>query len=167
MIDSEPQTDSRIQVAIAILWQDDTPSSGSASRRFLMQLRDDNPTIRYPGVWAFFGGHLDPGEAPEQAMWRELREEIAYQPPLIQHFRSYVSEAQVIRHVFAVPLIVPVIDLELNEGIDLRLLTIEEVRRGSCYSDRIGQVRALAQPHQQILLDFLREGLPIADAPEN
>lgn len=183
--------DPRPQVAIAILWedcqkdcqeasleasseasleasrlQDKTASPRFLSPRFLMQLRDDKPQIRYPGVWAFFGGHLEPGESPDEAMWRELQEEIAYQPPYIRHFRSYPDNPDVIRHIFAVPLTVPLINLELNEGIDLRLLTIEEIRRGDCYSDRIGQTRALAQPHRQILLDFFREGFPTADEPE-
>ncbi len=166
MIDPTIQLDSSSQVAIAILHQNNGSSRGTASLRFLMQLRDDKPQIRYPGVWAFFGGHLEPGESPERAIWRELQEEIGYQPPYVRYFHAYRTEMQVIRHVFAVPLTVPITDLELNEGIDLRLLTIEEVRRGDCYSDRIGQIRALAQPHRQILLDFLREGFSIADEPE-
>ncbi|WP_088891500.1 NUDIX hydrolase [Leptolyngbya ohadii] len=171
---SDPETsidprsfDPRPHVAVAILWEESSSQAETASPRFLMQLRDDKPQILYPGVWAFFGGHLEPGESPEEAMWRELQEEIAYQPPHIQHFHSYPDDPRVIRHIFSVPLTVPLINLELNEGIDLRLLTIEEIRRGDCYSDRIGQTRALAQPHRQILLDFLREGFPIADEPES
>lgn len=41
-----------ISVAIAIIHQDG---------KYLMQLRDDLPTIAYPGVWGFFGGHIEPG----------------------------------------------------------------------------------------------------------
>ncbi|MGB0278771.1 MAG: NUDIX domain-containing protein, partial [Prochlorococcaceae cyanobacterium] len=32
--------------------------------RWLLQLRDDTEGILYPGQWALFGGHLDPGETP-------------------------------------------------------------------------------------------------------
>jgi len=52
-----------IFVALAILEQDG---------RFLMQLRDDIPTILYPGVWGLFGGHLEAGESPEIGLKREL-----------------------------------------------------------------------------------------------
>ena len=41
--------------------------------RWLMQLRDDIPTIVAPGCWGLFGGHLDPGETPEQALRRHRR----------------------------------------------------------------------------------------------
>jgi hypothetical protein len=41
---------------------------------YLMQLRDSRPDIWYPGHWGFFGGAIDPGERPEEALARELRE---------------------------------------------------------------------------------------------
>lgn len=59
-------------VAIAILYRDN---------KFLMQLRDNIPTIVYPGYWAFFGGHIEPGETPEVAVRREVLEEINYTLP--------------------------------------------------------------------------------------
>lgn len=30
----------------------------------------------YPGVWDLFGGHIEPGEQPEQTLVRELQEEL-------------------------------------------------------------------------------------------
>lgn len=32
------------------------------------------------GTWNFFGGHINPGESPEQAVLRELREETGFTP---------------------------------------------------------------------------------------
>jgi 8-oxo-dGTP pyrophosphatase MutT (NUDIX family) len=139
----------RPQAAIAILYQND---------QFLLQLRDDNPNIRFPGQWAFFGGHLESGESPDVAMQRELLEEIGYAPPALTHFQSYKTDSQIIRHVYYAPLTVGIESLELNEGIDLGLSTIEEVQQGHRYSVRLGQMRSLAQPHRQILLDFLQRG---------
>lgn len=44
--------------------------------RYLMQLRDDKPGIFYPNHWGLFGGAVDEGEGPEEALRRELREEL-------------------------------------------------------------------------------------------
>jgi 8-oxo-dGTP diphosphatase len=45
------------------------PSTGT----FLFGKRSD--TVNKPGVWNFFGGHIDPDETPHQALLRELAEE--------------------------------------------------------------------------------------------
>jgi 8-oxo-dGTP diphosphatase len=145
----DPQ-DTRPSASIAILYREN---------QFLLQLRDDNPKILFPGCWAFFGGHVEPGETPAAAMHRELIEEIGYAPPTLTHFHSYLGDSQIIRHVYYAPLTVGIEALELNEGIDLGLSTIEEVQQGSRYSDRIGEIRPLAKPHRQILLDFFQKGI--------
>lgn len=137
------------EVAIAILYQ---------NQQFLMQLRDDIPGIFWPGHWAFFGGHLEPNETPEVAMLRELEEEIAYRPAQVKLFERY-EDTQVIRHVFYAPLTVSVAELELNEGWDLGLFTLDDVKRGDRFSDRANQVQPLGAPHQKILLEFFDRGL--------
>lgn len=45
--------------------------------RYLMQLRDDKPGIFYPDHWGLFGGGVESGEEPEEALRRELMEELA------------------------------------------------------------------------------------------
>ena len=135
----------KIHVAIAILCQDG---------KFLCQLRDDVPNIRYPGNWALFGGHIEPGEIPEVAVLRELKEEISYAPASVSLFCCDV-EGDVVRHVFHSQLSVDVKDLVLLEGWDLKLLTPEDIRAGICYSEKSGDVRSLGLPHQRILLNFI------------
>jgi len=44
--------------------------------RLLIYLRDDKPEIPFPNHWDFFGGHLEEGETPEEALVREVKEEI-------------------------------------------------------------------------------------------
>lgn len=43
---------------------------------YLLQLRDNIPGIFFPGHWGCFGGGVDPGEALETAVARELNEEL-------------------------------------------------------------------------------------------
>jgi 8-oxo-dGTP diphosphatase len=43
--------------------------------RVLLQHRDEG-IVSFPGMWGFFGGHIEDGETPEQAMLREAREEL-------------------------------------------------------------------------------------------
>lgn len=123
-----------------------------------MQLRNDIPGIIYPGHWGFFGGHLDPGESPEDAVIRELMEEISYTPPAVSKFGCY-SDERVLRHVFHAPLTVGLDELVLGEGMDMGLLTPEQIRAGSCYSEITGDVRPLGPPHRKILLDFIDKGV--------
>jgi 8-oxo-dGTP diphosphatase len=136
-----------VQVAIAILHQ---------NGKFLLQLRDNTPGILYPGYWAFFGGHLEPGEAPEVALQREIFEEIHYRVPSYTKFACN-EDNQVIRHVYAVPLTVGIEELELNEGWDMGLFTLDEIRKGERYSEKANQVRPLGKPHQRILLEFIQQ----------
>ena len=42
--------------------------------KFLLQLRDNKPSINYPDTWSFFGGEVDRGEKHDVALIRELKE---------------------------------------------------------------------------------------------
>ena len=46
------------------------------SGAYVLQLRDDVPGIAYPGMWALFGGALEPDEEPAQGLRREIFEEL-------------------------------------------------------------------------------------------
>jgi 8-oxo-dGTP diphosphatase len=132
-------------IAVAIIYQDG---------KYLMQLRDELPTIAYPGVWGFFGGHIEPGEEPEIALKRELVEEINYAVPFLTKVHSSQS-GNYVRHLFSCPLIVPVTELELKEGWDLKLLTLAEIEQGFAYSSKAIANKPLGDVHRQILLDFI------------
>ncbi|MBW4604524.1 MAG: NUDIX hydrolase [Calothrix sp. FI2-JRJ7] len=134
------------QAAIAILYRDN---------KFLMQLRDNIPTIRFPGYWALFGGHIEPGETPEVAVQREILEEIGYKLPSTFSFFGCYRDENVVRHVFSATLDVEFEQLALNEGWDMAMLLPSDICKGSYYSDNAKEKRLLAPVHQQILINFM------------
>jgi 8-oxo-dGTP diphosphatase len=134
-----------VEVALAIL-----PRDG----KFLMQLRDNIPTILYPGLWGLFGGHMEAGETPEIAVVREVIEEIGFEIVTPQKFGCY-SDDRVIRHVFYAPLTVDIDRLVLSEGWDLGLITPAQIEAGSAHSEIAGEERPLGTIHQQIMTDFM------------
>jgi 8-oxo-dGTP pyrophosphatase MutT (NUDIX family) len=102
-------------------------------RRFLLQLRDEKPDIILPGHWTCFGGHVEPGEAHETAIWRELDEELRFRPASVHWlFESVYSLPRAtrrrVRNIwYAVPLALAELPrLELHEGSGMQLFTLEE-----------------------------------------
>ena len=46
---------------------------------FLLALRDNKPGIPFPNHWDLIGGHVEEGETPEEALVREVKEELICQ----------------------------------------------------------------------------------------
>lgn len=129
-----PTTPSRFAVALAMLERDGL---------WLLQLRDDVDGIVHPGTWGLFGGHLDPGETPEQAVHRELLEEIGWNAgALLQWFDHHDPLRSA--HFFRGHLDVPLAALRLMEGQDLTLASLAELASGHVLSPRLGESRPLA-----------------------
>lgn len=101
--------------------------------RYLMQLRDQKPGIFFPGHWGLFGGATDPGETPEQAVRREIEEELGLSaPPEIDHVTDFTftfgNFGVVERHYFKVPVPSSVMpSLTLNEGVEMRAFQAAEI----------------------------------------
>ena len=123
-----------VEVALAMLQRDG---------RWLIQLRDMVPTIVAPGCWGLFGGHLEQGETPEQALRRELLEEISWQPPDLELVMVHPIHRRT-AHVFRGELSVPLEQLQLLEGQDMALVSTEDLLVGSIWSSKLAAQRPLA-----------------------
>lgn len=102
--------------------------------RYLLQLRDDIPDIWYPNHWGLFGGSIDPGESPEQALAREVQEEIGLAPDKMRYFSrfdfdfSFAGRDIFPRYFYEVPFSENDIDdMVLGEGADMKAFSAKEL----------------------------------------
>lgn len=108
--------------------------------RYLLQLRDRKHGIFFPDHWGCFGGGAEPGEGLEQALIRELNEELmleltADQVRYFTRFEFDLGFAQiapiwrVFYEVALTPALLPA--LKLGEGSDMRLFGAEDILTGA------------------------------------
>jgi 8-oxo-dGTP diphosphatase len=81
----------------------------------LLQQRDDNPAIRYPGHWSLFGGSIEEGETSAIAVAREVKEEIDFEMRNFGLFREFVQNNKR-EFAFAGEMTAALDELTLSEG---------------------------------------------------
>jgi 8-oxo-dGTP diphosphatase len=95
----------------------------------LLQLRDDiAPT--YPHHWGLFGGHMEAGESPDTALWRELAEELQLTPQMVSAWRlgqefAHAGGGRI--HIYYLTTHATLDDLVLGEGEAMHYAAIREL----------------------------------------
>ena len=113
-------------VAAVILLSDST---------YLMQLRDNKPSIAFSNCWGLFGGDLEDGESPLAAIRRELIEELGITSPEplallgeVEYTREPFACGRAAKTFFLVTMAVDVAaDLDQFEGAGRQAFTPEEL----------------------------------------
>ena len=98
-----------------------------APERFLLQHRDRIAGILYPGFWGCFGGARDAGETPEQALRRELREELGLDFGIADYFTAVNYDFRF-----------------CGKGVTLREYYVVRIAASVLYTLRLGEGQAMA-----------------------
>ncbi len=102
--------------------------------RVLLQRRDAKTSIYFPGLWGVFGGSCEGEETPEQAILREIREELSVSVPAAEMFLKwdincrYLGEEPRERFFFEVAFDDKMVsDIDLREGAEYRFFVVNEL----------------------------------------
>ena len=98
---------------------------------FLLYLRDGKPGITFPYHWDLIGGHVEEGETPEEALIREVKEEIDFDLKDYSFFKEYLClEGDAypnIKYIYSGRIALPIEEIPLLEGERLQFFTKEEI----------------------------------------
>jgi 8-oxo-dGTP diphosphatase len=117
---------------------------------FLLYLRDGKPGIPFPHHWDLIGGHIEEGETPEEALVREVKEELDYDLSDFKFFREYLClEGDAypnLKYIYSGKFNLPVEKITLLEGDRPQYFKKEEIPNVK-----------FANILKKIVLDYIRE----------
>ena len=108
----------------------------NAEHQVLLQLRDDTPGLSFAGCWTLPGGRVETGEDADDAVRREILEELGIQPLVLlwrvyerHHSSDDTSPITIVQFVYRGIVTDPIEDLATNEGQAIRCVPASEVSR--------------------------------------
>lgn len=101
------------------------------NKEILLYLRDNKPNIPFPNHWDLFGGYIEDGETPEEALVREVKEELDYDLKEYKFFKKYdCNEGDAhpnVKFVYIGKVDKQIEELTLQEGERLQFFSREEI----------------------------------------
>jgi len=98
---------------------------------FLLALRDNKPGIPFPNHWDLIGGHVEEGETPEEALVREVKEELNIDLKEYSFFKIYEclngDAYENTKYIYTGKINIPIDEITLLEGERPQYFTREEI----------------------------------------
>ena len=87
----------------------------------LLYLRDNKPDIPFPNYWDLIGGHVEEGETPEEALVREVKEELDIDLTDYTFYKKYECLSgdayENIKYIYSGKINLPIEEVTLLEGV--------------------------------------------------
>ena len=98
---------------------------------FLLYLRDNKPDIPFPDHWDLIGGHVEEGETPEEALVREVKEELDIDLKEYIFYKKYeclTGDAyENIKYIYSGKIYLPIEEITLLEGVRPKYFSRAEI----------------------------------------
>lgn len=98
---------------------------------FLLYLRDNKPDIPFPNHWDLIGGHVEEGETPEEALVREVKEELDIDLTDYTFYKKYeclTGDAyENIKYIYSGKINLPIEEVTLLEGVRPQYFSKSEI----------------------------------------
>lgn len=129
------------------------------NKKLLMFLRDNDSSIPDPNKWSLVGGEVDEGESFEQAVRREIKEEISVLPKLIKYLGKISTPDGNSHAIFLVKMTNREVEqLKIgDEGQKIKFFSIQEIRN----LDLATNVKRYFELHADYLEQWLNNNYPI------
>jgi 8-oxo-dGTP diphosphatase len=99
--------------------------------KFLLYLRDNKPDIPFPDHWDLIGGHVEKGETHEEALVREVKEELDIDLKEYTFYKKYeclTGDAyENIKYIYFGKINLPIEKVTLLEGVRPQYFSKEEI----------------------------------------
>jgi 8-oxo-dGTP diphosphatase len=126
---------------------------------FLLYLRDNKPGIPFPGYWDLIGGHVEEGETPEEALVREVKEELDIDLKEYTFYKKYeclTGDAyENIKYIFTGKINIPIEEITLLEGVRPQYFSRNEIPNVK-----------FANILKSIVMEYIQENSPVKNGIE-